>query len=424
MVLKTCPAIGSYITVKISMMRGVVQEGLPSNGEVQRAHVLEELARFDPALQDRIAQIEKGEAVNGHSPNGLLTKALNGEDWGSNRALIEEYRWLIAFEAFPFRTQEDKHRLMQAGIDALYDAGKRYDTGSTAEPNFLIHASNVISTYLQKVFGEPASQNIPTEIADSLLTPSVPQHNREEASVFEAVKPEPVLPNERTAEDLRKGQTVLVLWDNRLVESKVQEVVAYTHPFENKVAPIPKERLQALQEAFQQRRKTLLETHYPRNKPRTQRNAIPSGINSDGIEMTRSEFIHTQIMPDPELLRLAIAMQPAFSQFVPRKCPGFVRLSIPDEAGLIIDMNVNRIIPIDAWQRIKEDSDYRLKWYASATPEDQRHQDELTGAITQRIIDETIQPDLAREEDEVRRARTHSTTKGRMAFEAVSSYGS
>lgn len=438
-----------------------------STNTVDPLRAWEELQGFNPALDERINQMQQGADLNGHHPNGVLTGALEGGK-EERTTFVQEYAWLIALEGYPFRDQEKAITLRAAGIDALFAAGETYDPNK--EPNFLIHSAKTISEYLEEIFGAPTYERpipfealtppapqvetpeeiAPPETKDILPSPVEPEEmldtdDVEDTDTLHVIEPseeeddlempigledtepteeavpeqstqkakgprrgrkgkkhkptakpgeastallqtDPCLPNARTAESLVAGQRVLYLQNNRLCDAVIEWVRPYTHSWTNEVTPIPEANMRALREAYEERKAALEAGRMSRPsikyaKPHFTREPL----NANNIEMTNSELAVAEIMPDPELLRLALAMQPAFHKLVPRKSPGCLKIVSQEEpGGIITDVNINRIIPLPDWEKLKSDPDYQYAWHASGTVEDQRETQTLAEAIRQR----------------------------------------
>lgn len=341
---------------------------------------LDTLASYDPALAQRIFDVEDGKAVNGHHPNGTLSNALANEE-GAHENFVTEYRWLLALEAFPFRQQEDKTSLMLAAEDALFTAGETYDP--LKEPNFVAHSSKVIGNYLEEIFGEPqcprpddatilAGIALPEPVEAPACSPTMPPITPENTTYVESTKELPALPNQRTATDFSEGQKLLVLWNGELHAATVKSATAYDSPMEFRALPIfPEDPIGQEELARCEARKEEL----------AKREALYERRLAEICDNPTAKEAH-YLMPDPELLRIRISMQPEFQALVPSNKPGFLRLSFAAEpAGVIMDMHYNRIIPEDAFKQIKRDPQFLEAWLASGSPEDKREEHLLVDAL-------------------------------------------
>ncbi len=360
---------------------------------------LDTLASYDPALAQRIFDVEDGKAVNGHHPNGTLSNALANEE-GAHENFVTEYRWLLALEAFPFRQQEDKTSLMLAAEDALFTAGETYDP--LKEPNFVAHSSKVIGNYLEEIFGEPqcprpddatilAGIALPEPVEAPACSPTMPPITPENTTYVESTKKLPALPNQRTATDFSEGQKLLVLWDGTLHASTVRGVTAYENSMKFQPRIIPEEEL-AKREALYERRLAEI---------------------CDNPAAKEALYL----MPDPEILRIRISMQPEFQSLVPSNKPGFLRLSFAAEpAGVIMDMHYNRIIPEDAFKQIKRDPQFLEAWLASGSPEDKREEQLLIEALKDwshfPASDKDVYPTLPSTPRMIRRTRQKGVYSG------------
>jgi hypothetical protein len=121
--------------------------------------VLQRLGIYDAAIEARISDIEAGLSPNGHSPNGLLSSALESDDARDEEKFIAEYSWALSLAAYPYRDQEAKHVLMIAATDGLFMAAETYDRET--EPNFLKHLAGTVGTYMQDVFGVAPETDLP-----------------------------------------------------------------------------------------------------------------------------------------------------------------------------------------------------------------------------------------------------------------------
>lgn len=341
---------------------------MATSGEFTTTSTIDELASYDSALAQRILDIEDGKIVNGHNPNGTLSSVLANEE-GAGENFISEYAWLIALHTFPFRGQEQKTSLTHAGTDALFTAGETYNPRQ--EPNFITHSSQVISNYLREVFGEPEHPpvdldlvTIPTERTSPIDTiPSIPLP-LEITPLVEPSNDRPTLPDERIATDFSEGQRLLFLWDGELHSARVIGVHASESPMKLKSVPVPPEEPTpippeelAVREALYERRLAEI---------------------CDNPEAREAHHL----MPDPELLRLRISMQPEFQILVPNDVPGFLKIAFRDEpGGVIIDMHHNRIIPRDAFEQLKKDPMYLAAWLAHGSREDKREEKDLVKAL-------------------------------------------
>jgi hypothetical protein len=129
--------------------------------------VLEELSSFDDSLSERIRLIKSGVSVNGQSPNGVLTSALEPVDPASpedaldaQRKFIKEYSWALSLAIYPYKEQESRETLRAAAVDGLFIAGETYNPEE--EPNFLKHLGPKVGGYLEEVFGKPIETSLPT----------------------------------------------------------------------------------------------------------------------------------------------------------------------------------------------------------------------------------------------------------------------
>lgn len=359
----------------------------------------EELQGYDPALDERIAQIQSGAALNGHHPNGLLTDALASKP-GGEKAFIEEYTWLLALEAYPFRDQEPRATLMLAGIDALFNAGEKYD--ATKEPNFLIHTSGIIANYLEENFGAPKhTRPIPVEALVPFLPPeetteTVQEETAEEIPIQEAevLLPSPADPEENLViDELDEGEEaeedLAGLEDSPVPEFAEEAIDLGQIPddeepeAEIEIEPEADETSKATPAKPKQGRKgkkykaqaTPEVTIPPRTTP-----CLPNERTAeDLVRSQRVLFLVGDQLHDATVKRVTPHESPSI------KKPGFVWLVTPeDPVGFIVDMDVNRIIPLPDWQKIKDDPDYRHAWHDSGTPEDQREAAALAKAIHQR----------------------------------------
>jgi hypothetical protein len=276
----------------------------------------------------------------------------------------------LALETYSYRDKETKETLMAAAEDSLFVAGETYDPAN--EPNFLTHLSATVNSNLTELFGA-ASEPLPFS-ADQLEAL---------VSITHMHSTPPRLANERTAEDFTAGQRVLLLVGARLVEATVQRAEAYSSPWTlEPPQPIPPKQLEERQRLLDKRRQELIEEgHQP------------------------------GIMPDSELLRLGMLLSPEFQTVIPNPSPGFVRLqTASDRCGLITDMDRNTIIPMDAWQWIKRNGQYREAWLANGSKESLRKRDSLLQAIHARVIEESVG---AKQFGEASRARPRQQTADR-----------
>jgi len=152
--------------------------------EIQReqleSNLLENLAVFDDGIQNRVDEIRAGLSPNGEHPNGLLSQAVEGDDRDDKQKFIDEYSWALSLAVYPHRDKENRDVLMSVAVECLFVAGETYDT--EVEPNFLRHLGKTATGYLEEVFGEPASTDLPspeefeefvTEHSFAETTPSV-----------------------------------------------------------------------------------------------------------------------------------------------------------------------------------------------------------------------------------------------------------
>lgn len=132
--------------------------------EIQReqleSDLLENLAVFDHGIQNRIDEIRAGLSPNGEHPNGLLSQAVEGDDRDDKQKFIDEYSWALSLAAYPHRNKENRDVLMGVAVECLFVAGETYDTET--EPNFLRHLGRTVTGYLEEVFGEPSSTDLPS----------------------------------------------------------------------------------------------------------------------------------------------------------------------------------------------------------------------------------------------------------------------
>lgn len=330
-------------TINTHQNNGVGRAGLFA------AEKIEELLHFDESLSTRISEIEAGLSPNGHSPNGMIEDALSS-DGDAQERFIDEYKWALSIAIFPHRHKENKDVLMSAAVDGLFGAAESYEPEK--EPNFLRHLSSGLSSYLAGVFGKE--------------TIDLPSADEFEDFVLNTLDAEiPPLATERKIGDFSIGQRVLMLSEADLTMAKIHSVTPYPDGMW-KFAPateIPSDERQRRLQEFEERKKQL----------RRERSTAH---------------------PDPELLRLAIRMQPRFQHMVPDKRQGFVHLKSTGEDGKpthgkIIDIEWNTFIPFDAWRRIKSDEGFKEAYLSNGSKESLRQREVLEKAIGQRIVKES-----------------------------------
>lgn len=301
--------------------------------------MLDELYAFDAAIAQRIDDIRAGKLVDGHRPHFLA-------DADRLRSYSEEYAWLIALTAFPYREQADKPAIICAAQDGLFLALETYEPEK--HPSFFAHADSTIHKHMCDVFGLPAgSQVVHAQDFDMAV-----------AKTLETLVNEPKLAGARGIEDFTLNQELLLYDNGYLVEGVVRSITAYGEPmFELVPRPVSPEAKANIEEAMERRRAELEQS-------------------------PTSAKLALRFAPDPEMLRLALAREPIFQMAVPKASPGFLRITTCEyPLGIIIDMDNNGIIPLDAWQRMQRDRAFMEAWLASGTMRMGSSRDELRDAI-------------------------------------------
>lgn len=320
------------------------RQGLPSDETFPPTLSL--LVDFDYSIAERVQSITEGNEVNGHTPNGNLTEAL-GENVVAQKELIEEYRWALMLMAYRYKESEKLETLLAAAEDGLFIAAETFDADQ--ESNFLTHLQATLQNYLSNLFDSAAvTAHISLDQFDSLIADQQKNHR-------------PTLAEARQPEDFKTGEKVLLLVDDSLVSAEVKLVKAYSSRL--RVGPaleLSPEQLAARQAALDERRAEL----------KAQRASSP-----------KERFVEANLMPDPETLRLRIAMSAVFQQVIANPSPGFLRLSTLGQADVIIDIDSNWIIQKEAWQRITKDPAYCEAWLASGSVESTRQGERLLAAI-------------------------------------------
>lgn len=185
------------------------------------------------------------------------------------------------------------------------------------------------------------------------------------AEELEQYEPLPPLADERSADTFSVGQKVLVLVGDKLKRATVKTAEAYE-------SPITLGTPTAISEEGLKRRQAQLE-----------------------VEQLRAGFMEGETMqgvvPNPNVLRMKMAMCPEFQRVELNPSPGFLHL-VFEGGSVITDMHHNYVIPEDAWNIIRRSETYRGVWLAHGSEESSRLKHVLEQAIQEKVVEAQRSP--------------------------------
>jgi hypothetical protein len=360
--------------------------------DLRGVQLLSTLTAYDPAIQSRVDDIHLGLSPNGHSPNGVLSEAIEQPSTEAAARFTGEYNWAMALSTYPYHRQEARDVLMCAAIDALYLAGQSYEPNH--EPNFLRHFSDTSRNFFNQLFADPKIQlDLPVDRFDDLV---IDTH----------IADLPPLASRRLPEDFAVGQSMLVLYQGKLVLGKVQEI----HPNEvrHTLGTLSEDERKSLEQLIYEQtkagvdwrqvlspealedtsdQKTDAQVRDHQEHPRWPSSSSRVGITVNG-ETPLYVPRFTGDIPSPDFLHITgLFHSPSSPQLAPLASPGFLKLGGMEEApySFITDMHHNYVIDPAALSHLKNDPLYRELWLSNGSGESLRRRPELEKAIASYI---------------------------------------